>query len=366
MSIAFQPYQLGRITLANRIVMAPMTRSRAYGPGATPTDLMATYYAQRAGAGLIVTEGIQPSPVGQGYPDTPGLHSAAQVIAWRAVTDAVHARGGRIFAQLMHVGRLGDPALLPDGLAPVGPSPVAAEGQIYTHQGPKPFPVPQQLDEAGIQQTIADFADAAANAIDAGFDGVELHGANGYLIHQFLATNANQRTDQWGGTPENHARFGVAVVRAAAERIGADRVGLRISPGNPLHDIVEDEIDQTYAALIDGLSGLELAYLHIMEVAGQRPFTVAARQRWSSTLILNPDTRPNPTGPGELVLLEDGVADLLSFGSLFIANPDLPARLAAGGPFTLPDRQLSFGGDHHGYTDYPTLEEQPANDQPAA
>lgn len=355
LTTAFQPYQLGRITLANRIVMAPMTRSRAYGPGASPTELMATYYAQRASAGLIVTEGIQPSLVGQGYPDTPGLHSAEQVAGWRVVTDAVHARGGRIFAQLMHVGRLSDPALLPDHLAPVGASAVPAVGQIYTHQGPKPFPVPQELDEDGIRQTIADFVHAAENAIEAGFDGVELHGANGYLIHQFLATNANQRTDQWGGTPENRARFGVEVAKAVAERIGADRVGFRVSPGNPLHDIVEDAIDETYAALLAGLAELGLAYLHIMEATGQRPFTLAARQAWPTTLVLNPDTRPEPTGPAELALIDEGVADLISFGSLFLANPDLPARLAAGGPFNTPDRRLAFGGDHRGYTDYPTL-----------
>lgn len=366
MPTAFEPYQLGPITLANRIAMAPMTRSRAYGPGGSPTELMATYYAQRAGAGLIVTEGIQPSPVGQGYPDTPGLHSPEQVTAWRVVTDAVHARGGRIFAQLMHVGRLSDPALLPDGLEPVGASPVAAAGQIYTHQGPKPFPVPRELDEAGIQQTIADYADAAANAIQAGFDGVELHGANGYLIHQFLSTSANQRTDRWGGTAANHARFGIEVARAVAGRIGADRVGFRVSPGNTTQDIAESDIENTYAALLAGLAELGLVYLHVLEVPGQRPFTLAARRSWPAALILNPDTRPNPTGPAELALIEDGLADLIAFGSLFIANPDLPARLAAGGPFSTPDRALSFGGDHHGYTDYPTLEEESADDQPAA
>jgi N-ethylmaleimide reductase len=367
MTSAFQPSQLGPITLSNRIVMAPMTRSRAYGPGATPTDLMTTYYAQRASAGLIVTEGVQPSPAGQGYPDTPGLHSPEQVTAWRAVTDAVHSRGGRIFAQLMHVGRLSDPDLLPAGLSPVGPSAIAAQGSIYTHQGPKPFPMPKELDEAGIAHTIDDFAHAAANAVAAGFDGVELHGANGYLIHQFLASNANRRSDRWGGTPENHARFGIEVARAVADRIGPDRVGFRISPGNPLHDITEDDIAVTYAALLAGLAEVKLAYLHIMESPGQRPFTLTARRDWPSTLILNPDTRPNPTGPGELALIEDGTADLIAFGSLFIANPDLPARLAAGGPFSIPDRKWSFGGGERGYIDYPTLEEEGADaSDPAA
>jgi N-ethylmaleimide reductase len=189
MPTAFDPYELGGKRLANRIVMAPMTRSRAHGPGASPTDLTAEYYAQRAGAGLIVTEGIQPSPVGQGYPDTPGLHSAEQVAAWRTVTDAVHRAGGVIVAQLMHTGRIGHPSLLPDGLHPVAPSAVAAAGQVFTHQGPKDFVTPRELTESEIADTIGDFATAARNAMAAGFDGVELHGANGYLIQQFLAPN---------------------------------------------------------------------------------------------------------------------------------------------------------------------------------
>lgn len=356
----FEPYQLGDLTLTNRIVMAPMTRSRAYGPGATPTALMATYYAQRASAGLIITEGTQPSVIGQGYPDTPGLHTAAQVEAWRTVTSAVHARGGHLFAQLMHVGRVADPALLPDGLQPVGASAVTAHGQIYTHAGPKPFTVPQPLDQAGIEQTITDFANSAANAIEAGFDGVEIHGANGYLIHQFLSSNANLRTDQWGGTPANRARLGVEIARAVSDRIGPDRVGFRVSPGNTLQDIAETEIDATYTALATGLAEVGLAYLHIMEVPGRRETTKLLRHLWPATLILNPDTRPNPTGPGELALIGDGTADLIAYGSLFIANPDLPARLAAGGPFNTPDRRTSFGGGEHGYTDYPTLDQEAA------
>lgn len=360
MSTAFEPYGLGSTTLANRIVMAPMTRSRAYGPGNSPTDLTATYYAQRASAGLIVTEGIQPSAIGQGYPDTPGLHSDEQIAAWRVVTDAVHARGGVIFAQLMHVGRLSDPALL-DGQLPVAASAVAAEGTIYTHEGPKPFPVPLEMDEEAIQQTINDFAQAARNAIDAGFDGVELHGANGYLIHQFLSTSANQRSDAWGGTPQNHARFGLEVARAAVDAIGADRVGFRISPGNPLHDIGEDHIEETYAALVSGLADLGLVYVHMMEVPGMRPFTEALRAQWPGTLILNPGTHPRPTGLEDLPLLDDGIADLLAFGTLFISNPDLPARLSQGGPFATPDRSLAFGGDARGYTDYPLLDERPAS-----
>jgi N-ethylmaleimide reductase len=352
---AFDPYRLGSVELANRIAMAPMTRSRAHGTGGTPTDLMATYYAQRAGAGLIVTEGIQPSIVGQGYPDTPGLHSREQVEAWRNVTDRVHRNGGLIFAQLMHAGRVGDADLLPGGLIPVGPSAVAAEGQIYTHEGPKPFGTPHPLTEAEIAQTIGDFAQAARNAIDAGFDGVELHGANGYLIHQFLSSNANQRTDGWGASTEGRIRFAVEVTTAVVDAIGADKVGLRISPGNPLHDIAEDDLDQTYKSLVAAIAGLGVAYLHIMEAPGQRDLTVSLRAQWPGALILNPNTYPEPTGPEELKLLAEGIADVISFGALFLANPDLPVRLAAGGPFNTPDRNGFFGGDHRGYTDYPAL-----------
>ncbi|WP_042370309.1 alkene reductase [Streptacidiphilus neutrinimicus] len=354
MTTAFDPIDLGGLRLANRVAMAPMTRSRAFGPGAAPTELMATYYAQRAGAGLIVTEGIQPSPVGQGYPDTPGLHTAAQAEAWRTVTDAVHAAGGVIFAQLMHTGRIGHPSLLPDGLAPVGPSPVAAKGQVYTHEGPKAFVTPVELSEAEIRQTIADFAAAARHAVAAGFDGVEIHGANGYLIHQFLAPNSNRRTDGWGGDTEGRIRFAVEVVSAVAEAIGSHRVGLRVSPGNPFNDIAEDNPGEVYPALLDRLAGLDLAYLHVME-GPDRELTARLRKAWSGAFVLNPFTHPDATGPDALALVEDGTADMIAYGALFLANPDLPARLAAGGPYNTPDPATFYGGDHRGYTDYPAL-----------
>ncbi|WP_433856350.1 alkene reductase [Streptomyces kronopolitis] len=354
MTTAFDPIVLGAGNLANRLVMAPMTRSRAYGPGAEPTELMATYYAQRAGAGLIVTEGIQPSVVGQGYPDTPGLHSAGQVRAWRTVTDAVHHEGGTIYAQLMHTGRIGHPSLLPDGLEPVGPSAVTAKGQVFTHEGPKEFVTPTELTETEIRQTIADFAAAARNAIEAGFDGVELHGANGYLIHQFLAPNTNLRTDAWGGDTEGRIRFAVEVTEAVTEAIGADRVGLRISPGNQFNDIAEDHPDEVYLALLERLAGLDLAYLHLME-GPNRDLTPRLRKAWPGTFVLNPFTYPDVTGPDALALIEDGSADMIAFGSLFLANPDLPRRLAAGGPFNAADKATFYGGDHRGYTDYPAL-----------
>ncbi|MFL1903948.1 alkene reductase [Streptomyces tauricus] len=353
MTTAYDPIDLSGTPLANRIVMAPMTRSRA-GDGGAPTDLSVEYYAQRASAGLIVTEGVQPSVVGQGYPDTPGLHSAEQIAAWRKVTDAVHAAGGRIFAQLMHAGRIGHPSLLPEGLVNVGASPVRAEGQVYTHEGPLDFVVPRELTGDEVRATIGEFAAAARGAVEAGFDGVELHGANGYLIHQFLAPGSNLRTDEWGGPVENRIRFAVETVKAVAAEIGAARTAIRLSPGNPYNDIQEPEPEPTYTALVDALEPLGLAYLHITEATEIRELTLALRKRFSGTFILNPATE-GPTGPESLTLVEDGVADLVAYGQLFLANPDLPARLKAGGPFNEADPATFFGGDAKGYTDYPAL-----------
>lgn len=354
MTTAFDPINLANTRLANRIVMAPMTRSRAYGPGATPTSLMATYYAQRASAGLIISESIQPSAVGQGYLDSPGLYSAEQVKAWQHVTDAVHEQGGIIFAQLMHAGRVGHPDLLPDGLLPVGPSPVSAMGQVHTRDGKKDFIAPLELTADAIARTIDDFADAARNAIHAGFDGVELHGANGYLLHQFLSTNANQRGDHWGGSVQGRIAFTVDVVNAVTAEVGADRVGLRISPANPLNDIVEEDYRETYRALVDALAPAGLAYLHVMEIT-DRELTADLRARFGGTFILNPATPDGVTDAGALGLVADGTADLVSFGALFLANPDLPARLATAGPFNAPHRATYYGGDERGYTDYPSL-----------
>ncbi|GAA2603641.1 alkene reductase [Paractinoplanes durhamensis] len=354
MATAFDPYDLSGLKLANRIAMAPMTRSRAYGPGAAPTELTATYYAQRASAGLIITEGTQPSVIGQGYTNTPGLHSDEQVAAWRTVTDAVHAEGGKIFAQLMHSGRIGHPSLLPDGLIPVAPSPVKPAGQVFTNEGPQEMVTPKELTEAEIAETIADFANAARNAVAAGFDGVEIHGANGYLVQQFLASNTNLRTDGWGGTIEGRVRFGAEVATAVAAAIGGHRTGFRISPSGVNGDIAEQDTDELYPALVARLAPLGLAYLHLVESA-DRGLTRRLRAQWPGTLLLNPFTHPDPTGPEALALIEDGTADVLTFGAMFLANPDLPARLAAGGPFNTADFTTAFGGDHRGYTDYPTL-----------
>ncbi|WP_406098217.1 alkene reductase [Streptomyces sp. NBC_01013] len=354
MTTAFDAFDLAGTQLANRIALAPMTRSRA-GGGGVPTELTAEYYAQRASAGLVITEGIQPSVVGQGYPGTPGLHSDEQIAAWRKVTDAVHDKGGTIFAQIMHAGRIGHPVLLPDGLTPVGASAVAATGQVFTHVGPKDLVTPRELTDAEIRGTIADFATAARAAVDAGFDGVELHGANGYLIHQFLAPNSNLRTDEWGGSVEGRIRFALETVRAVVAEIGGDRTAIRLSPGNPYNDIDEPAPEPTYSALVQAIEPLGLAYLHLVEsVADDRALTESLRKQFNGTLVLNPASE-GPTAPGALALIEEGVADLIAYGALFLANPDLPERLRAGGPYNTPDSATFFGGDHRGYTDYPVL-----------
>lgn len=355
---AFDALTAGSLTMRNRIVMAPMTRSRAVGT--IPTAQTALYYAQRAGAGLIVTEGIQPSAIGQGYPDTPGLHSREQIAAWRTVTTAVHDAGGLIVAQLMHTGRLGHPrtteAAGSGALIPVAPSPVPASGQVFTPAGPRDHVVPEALTTEGIEETIRDFRDAARNAIDAGFDGVEIHGANGYLIHQFLSPNTNRREDAWGGSPRNRIRFAVRVAQAVAGDIGADRTGIRLSPANGLGDTSETDHDTVYPLLVSELDPLGLAYLHLVE-AGDPSLTPVLRERWSHALILNAIGPDIATHPARLDLVAEGRAHAVSFGRLFISNPDLVARLEHGDELAAPDLRKSYGGDHTGYTDYPTLDE---------
>lgn len=352
---AFAPVVVGGKTLKNRIVMAPMTRSRAHDPGALPTELTALYYAQRASAGLIITEGTQPSIVGQGYPHTPGLHSAEQVEAWRQVTDAVHEKGGVIFAQLMHCGRIGHSDLHEGELMPLAPSAVAAEGEVYTSKGLQPLQTPVAMTEDDIQQTIADFASAARNAVAAGFDGVEIHGANGYLVHQFLSDNANIRTDGWGGSVAGHIRFAVEVATAVVAAIGADKVGMRISPANPFNSISESNIQPTYTALVRELATLDLAYLHYMENPMQNGLITEIRSLWSNPMIVNTFIGDRAKSQADLASIDAGVADLVSFGQLFLANPDLPERLKHDGPYNTPDPATFYGGGAEGYTDYAPL-----------
>lgn len=344
----FAPATIGDIPVANRIVMAPMTRNRA--PGNLPNALMAEYYAQRASAGLIVTEGTAPAANGRGYIDIPGLYSDAQVAGWRGVADAVHAKGGRIVAQIMHVGRISHPDFQ-EGAQPVAPSAIAAKGEIFTFEGMKPLATPRALEQAEIETLITAYGQAAANAVKAGLDGVEIHSANGYLPNQFLAPNANQRTDQWGGSVENRARFLVAIVESAVKAIGAGRVGVRISPGNPFNDIADPKAEETYEYVTKALGGRGLAFLHILDA--RPPFDIAAmaRRNFGGPIILNGGYDRDRAQAD----LASGRADFIAFGSKFISNPDLPARLLKGAELAAPDTATFYGGGAKGYTDYPAL-----------
>jgi N-ethylmaleimide reductase len=353
----FSPSKLGPLQLPNRVVMAPMTRNRA-GRGNVPGPLNATYYAQRASAGLIISEATQISPQGVGYPGTPGIHSAEQIAAWKGVTDAVHAAGGRMFLQLWHVGRISHPSLQPDGALPVAPSAIAPAGQAMTAEGLKPFVAPRALETEEIAGIVEDYRQAAHNARDAGFDGVELHGANGYLIDQFLRDRSNRRTDRYGGTAQNRVRFLIEVVEAIVGEWGAERVGVRLSPTNPFNDMADSNPASTFATAVAELNRFGLAYLHVVEPAasdpvgdGDMPDVRFFRKLWRGALMGNKGydlARAN-------AVIQAGWADLVSFAVLFLANPDLPVRFRRGGPFNPPDRKTFYGGTATGYTDYPPI-----------
>ncbi|WP_415975755.1 alkene reductase [Rhodococcus sp. 077-4] len=345
----FTPATVGAVSAPNRLVMAPMTRDRST-PEGVPTELNAEYYAQRASTGLIVTEGTQPSEDGQGYLLTPGIHNDEQIAGWRLVTDAVHAAGGRIFIQLMHVGRASHPDNTPHGRRPVAPSEVQPKASMFTASGMQEIPTPRALSTDEISGTVEDFRTAAAAAIAAGADGVEIHAANGYLIHQFLSDNSNKRTDGYGGSIDNRIRFAVEVATAVAEEIGADRTGLRISPGNTMNDIAESDTHQLYSALVRALAPLNLAYLHIMHF-GDDALLATIRELWPATLILN---RAGTELSSRTADLDNGTADLISVGSLALANPDLVERLRADAPLNAPDPATFYQGGATGYTDYPT------------
>ncbi|MDN5727181.1 MAG: alkene reductase [Propionibacteriales bacterium] len=356
MSTLFDPITVGKLHLSSRLVMAPMTRNRATADGLV-TDLTAEYYEQRASAGLIITESTQPSVIGQGYILTPGVHSPAQVEAWRKVTDAVHAQGGRIVAQLTHCGRIGHPSLYPDGVLPVAPSAVASGEHLITLDGPLEHPTPRELTTDDIGTTINDFVSAAGNAIEAGFDAVEIHGANGFLLHQFLADNTNLRTDEYGGSLTNRIRFPVEVVTAVAAAIGPDRVGVRISPASTYNNMIEADPVPVYTALLKELAAIDIAYIHLVEL-GDRELTKSLRAVWPGVLILNPHATAEAfpaTVDSASQALEAGVADAVALASSWLANPDLPTRIKAGGPYNTPDPATFYGGDHRGYTDYPAL-----------
>jgi N-ethylmaleimide reductase len=352
----FSPTVLGSVPLSNRVVMAPMTRSRADADH-VPTPLMAEYYAQRAGAGLIITEGTGPDANGTAYARIPGIWNEAQVAGWKAVTDAVHAKGGRIAVQLMHCGRIGHPLNLAEGAELVAPSAIAAPGEMYTDQeGPKPHPVPREMTEADIEATLEGYAQAARNAIAAGFDMVELHGANGYLVDQFISPNSNQRTDRWGGDIQGRGRFALEAARRMADAIGADKVGVRLSPGGVFNGITPwDGIPDDFTWLAGALGELGLAFLHIVDhsAMGAPPVDAdlkqAMRAAFGGPVIL---VGGYDAERAQADLAADR-AELIAFGRPFISNPDLVARMQAGGALAAPDFSTFYTPGEKGYTDYP-------------
>jgi N-ethylmaleimide reductase len=360
MTRAFEPLAVGPWTLPQRFVMAPLTRNRA-GEGHAPTDLNAEYYAQRAGAGLIVTEGTAPSHVGQGYLDVPGLYTDEQVAGWRLVADAVHARDGVVVAQLMHVGRIAH-ADNKGGTETIAPSAVQAPGEMVTAEGPKPHDVPRAPETEEIADLVADFVTAARNAVAAGLDGVEVHAANGYLLHQFLDPTVNLRDDVYGGSPENRARFVVEVVTAVAEAIGAERVGLRLSPAHQFNGIGEElgpDLTATYRAVVDAVAPLGLAYLSLLASPLEPLETLVRdlRERFDGVVLLNDGFGDVTTLESVEQLLETGLADAVVVGRPFLANPDLADRWRAGAELNAPNPDTFYGGGAEGYTDYPTLEQ---------
>lgn len=355
----FTPVQLGAYALPNRIVMAPLTRNRA-GKDNVPHKLNAEYYRQRASAGLIISEATQVSPQGVGYPATPGIHSDAQVEGWQLVTDAVHRQGGRIFLQLWHVGRISHPSLQPNGELPVAPSAIAPQGSAMTYSGEQPFVTPRALETDEIPGLVEDFRQGAKNALAAGFDGVEVHGANGYLIDQFLRDGTNRRTDAYGGSVENRARLLLEITQAAIDVWGSDRVGVRLSPSGTFNDMSDSDPRTTFGYAIQALNPLNLAYLHLIEPSeadlrhgGTAIPTREFRPLYDGTLMVNWDYDQTS---GEAAIAA-GNADLVSYGKLFIANPDLPKRFKLDAPLNQPDPSTFYGGGAEGYTNYPALPE---------
>lgn len=349
----FSPATLGHLALPQRFVMAPMTRNRAL-PTLAPSPQAAVYYAQRASAGLIITEATQVSDSAAGYVFTPGIHSAEQVAGWRTVTEAVHAAGGRIVMQLWHTGRISHPVMRPDGSAPVSASAIAAEGELITYEGRQPFPVPRPLEVEEIRGIVSDFAEAARRAASAGVDGVEIHAANGYLLDQFLRDGANRRTDEYGGSIENRARFLLEVVDATAAAIGAHRVGVRLSPSSPFNSMHDSDPVGLTRYVAAALAERDVMYLHILEmpsgdVDAPRPLTCVAREVFAGPLIAN----GGYTADAAEAVLARGDADLVAFGVPFLATPDLVERTRAGVALNEPDRNTFYGGSDGGYIDYP-------------
>ena len=353
----FTPYERGPLATRHRIAMAPLTRNRAVGT--VPGPINAEYYAQRADAAILVTEGTHPAAVGQGYLDIAGLHNDEQQAGWKLVADAVHAAGdAKLFIQLMHCGRVAHPYYT-GGETPVAPSAIKPDGGTFTPDGQAEFVEPRALGTEELPALVEDYVGAARRAVAAGADGVELHAANGYLLHQFIASGTNTRTDGYGTDVAGRIRFPVEVATAVAAAIGPEKVGIRISPGHPFNDISETGIHATYDALIRGLAPLDLAYLHVLDTTGYAGYPVLeqARALWPGTLMGNEGFSEEFDVAGADRLVADGTLDLVAYGRRFIANPDLPRRLREGAPLNEADDATFYTGGAKGYTDYPTLEE---------
>ncbi len=351
------PVKLGSFELPNRLVMAPMTRSRA-DRAAVVQPITAEYYAQRATAGLIISEATQVTPEGQGYPFTPGIYNDAQVAGWKTVTTAVHEKGGRIFLQLWHVGRISHSSFQPGGALPVAPSAIKPAGELYTYEGPKPYETPRALNTAEIPGVVAQYRHGAELALRAGFDGVEIHGANGYLLDQFLRDGSNQRTDQYGGSLENRARLMLEVTQAVVSVWGANRVGIRLSPLNAFNDMRDSNPEATFSYMTDKLNNFGLVFLHVTEIGAQTPGAAGPtfdlrklRKIYKGSYITNSGYDQDRADTA----LAAGDADLIAFGSLYLANPDLPKRFAKRAPLNSADQTTFYMGGEKGYADYPFL-----------
>ncbi|WP_137172669.1 alkene reductase [Massilia sp. HP4] len=356
MNKLFSTTKVGRYTVENRLAMAPMTRSRA-NPDGTATELMAEYYQQRAGVGLIITEATQPSDIGQGVISTPGIYTQAHIDSWKKITSAVHAKDGRLFIQIMHSGRMSHPDNVPGNLQALAPSALAAQQKIHTANGMQDIPVPREMTLDDIRTTIDDFRHAARCAIDASADGVEIHGANGYLLQQFFAANANTRSDAYGGSIENRARLAIEIATAVVAEIGADRTGFRISPGATLGDLAEGpDGPALYRYLATELDKLGLAFLDVMHW-GDDALLSDLRSIWRQTLILNRPSRSRELVGTDIV---SGLADIEAYGSMVLANPDFAQRILIGAPLNSVESSTFFGGGARGYTDYPRLAEAAA------
>ncbi len=357
----FEPYEHGDLTLPNRLALAPLTRNRA--KGTVPGPLNAEYYAQRASAGIIVTEGTQPAAVGQGYLDTPGLHTDEQQAGWAQVVEAVEAAGpAKLVIQLMHCGRVAHP-FYTGGEQPVAPSAVTADGEVFTPEGPKAFVEPRPFTTEELEQVKQEYVDAARRAVAAGAYGVELHAANGYLLHQFLSENTNQRTDGYGTDVAGRIRFIVEVVQAVAAEIGERHTAIRLSPGHRFNDIKEEDPKATYEALLKALAQHDLLYVHVLDSSPYAGYDVLAQARelYPGTLMGNEGFSEEFDVSEAAERVADGRIDLVAYGRRFIANPDLPRRLQEGAPLNEPDQDTFYGGGAEGYTDYPTLDEVSAS-----